>query len=215
MPGWESRASTVLYSRSSSFSVRVRCTWRWHAPHSGTVRCSSSRLNDRFARLFPWRLRGIKWCLVRRSTTRVHSPQIPPLSVILAITYRIVPGTLCRATVDSAIPQPGHRVGVHVLAIPEGEVMVCALDFEPELLIQGDRGGVVHIDVQLDAREVQPVVRQVQRRLHKRRPDAFTLPVVAHGHPDAADVTHAPAGRRSVQAEASDNLFLHASHQRI
>src|SRR5215210_2784766 len=142
MPGWESRASTVLYSRSSSFSVRVRCTWRWHAPHSGTVRCSSSRLNDRFARLFPWRLRGIKWCLVRRSTTRVHSPQIPPLSVILAITYRIVPGTLCRATVDSAIPQPGHRVGVHVLAIPEGEVMVCALDFEPELLIQGDCDGV-------------------------------------------------------------------------
>ena len=29
--------------------------------------------------------------------------------------------------------------------------------------------GVLHVDAQLDARQVQPIVRQVQRRLHKRR----------------------------------------------
>src|SRR5215212_3867214 len=41
------------------------------------------------------------------------------------------------------------------------------------------------------------------------------LPVVAHCHPDAADVTHAPACGGGLQAEASDHLALHAGHQRI
>ena len=52
-------------------------------------------------------------------------------------------------------------------------------------------------------------------RLHQRRPDALALPVVTYGHPDAADVTHAPACGGGVQAEASDHLALHAGHQRI
>src|SRR5215211_3669067 len=37
------------------------------------------------------------------------------------------------ATVDTAVPQPGHRVGVNVLTSPEGEAAVCTLHLEPEL----------------------------------------------------------------------------------
>src|SRR5829696_548567 len=76
-------------------------------------------------------------------------------------------------------------------------------------------GGVVHVDAQLDAREVQPVVREVQRRLHQCRSETLALPVVAYGHLDAADVTHAPSCRGGLQAESSDHLALHAGHQRI
>src|SRR5215212_8027288 len=97
--------------------------------------------------------------------------------------------------------ETSHGVGVYVLAVPEGEAAVRTLNLEPELLIEGDPGGVVHVDAQFDAREVQPVVREVQRRLHQHRPDTLALPVVAYGHPDAADVTHAPACGGGLQAE--------------
>src|SRR5919109_852857 len=95
------------------------------------------------------------------------------------------------ATISSL--ETGHGVSVHVLAIPEGEAAVRTLHLEPELLVEGD-SGVVSVDAQLDTGEVQPVVRQVQRRLHQRRPDALAPSVITHGHPDAAEVTHAPAG---------------------
>jgi hypothetical protein len=35
-----------------------------------------------------------------------------------------------------------HRVGVHILAVSEGEVEVGALDLETELLVERDAGGV-------------------------------------------------------------------------
>ena len=38
--------------------------------------------------------------------------------------------------------EPGHRVGVYVLAFPEGDAAVCTLHLEPELLVEGDAGGV-------------------------------------------------------------------------
>jgi hypothetical protein len=38
--------------------------------------------------------------------------------------------------------EPGHGVGVYVLAIPEGEAAVCTPHLEPELLVEGDAGGV-------------------------------------------------------------------------
>ena len=39
---------------------------------------------------------------------------------------------------------------------------VRTFDIEPELLVEDDGGGVVHVDVQLDARKVQPIVREVE-----------------------------------------------------
>src|SRR5918911_4265007 len=92
------------------------------------------------------------------------------------------------------LPDAGHRVGVDVLTVSEGQSAVGTLDLEPKFLIESYCSGIIHVDAQLDAREVQPVVRQVQCRLHQRRPDTLALPVIAYGHPDAADVTHAPAG---------------------
>src|SRR5215212_9225838 len=38
--------------------------------------------------------------------------------------------------------ETGHGVGVYVLAIPESEAAVCTLHLEPELLVEGDTGGV-------------------------------------------------------------------------
>jgi hypothetical protein len=38
--------------------------------------------------------------------------------------------------------ETGHGVGVYVLAVPEGEAAVRTLHLEPELLIEGDTGGV-------------------------------------------------------------------------
>src|ERR671920_1832913 len=113
------------------------------------------------------------------------------------------------------LPDAGHRVGVDVLTVSEGQSAVGTLDLEPKFLIESYCSGIIHVDAQFDAREIQPVVRQVQRRLHQRRPYPLALPVVTHGHPDTADVTHAPAGRGGLQAEASDHLALHTGHQRI
>src|SRR5919107_6200285 len=113
------------------------------------------------------------------------------------------------------LPYAGHRVGVDVLPVSEVQWAVGTLDLEPKFLIESYCSGIIHVDAQLDARDVQPVVRQVQRRLHKRRPYPLALPVVAYGHPDAADVTHAPAGGGGLQAEASNHLSLHTGHQRI
>jgi hypothetical protein len=92
------------------------------------------------------------------------------------------------------------------LGIPEAETFAEGNDVA---------GGVVHVDAQLDACQVQPVVRQVKHRLHERRPHALALPVVAHGHPDAADVPHAQAGGGGLQADASDHLSFHTGHQRV
>src|SRR5215211_1876341 len=38
--------------------------------------------------------------------------------------------------------ETGHGVGVYVLAIPKGEAAVRTLHLEPELLVEGDAGGV-------------------------------------------------------------------------
>src|SRR5215218_7921181 len=38
--------------------------------------------------------------------------------------------------------ETGHGVGVDVLAIPEGEAAVRTFHLEPELLVEGDTGGV-------------------------------------------------------------------------
>src|SRR5918998_3555509 len=111
------------------------------------------------------------------------------------------------------LPEAGHRIGVHVLTVSEGQAAMGALYLEPKPLVEGHRGRVVHVDAKLDARQVQPVVCQIERRSHQRRPDSLALPVVAHGHPHAADVPHARAVWGGLQAEVSDYLSIHASHQ--
>src|SRR5215203_6825460 len=94
----------------------------------------------------------------------------------------------------------GHRIGIHVFAAPEGEAVVSALDLEPELLIESDSSGVVDVHGEFDAREVEPVIRQVQGRLHQRGADAPALPVIAHSHADLSHVPPAPKGGKRPQA---------------
>jgi hypothetical protein len=43
-----------------------------------------------------------------------------------------------RGILRSWLLDASHRVGVYVLASPEGEAVVCTLYLEPELLIEGD-----------------------------------------------------------------------------
>src|SRR3954468_1358815 len=91
---------------------------------------------------------------------------------------------------------------------------MCTLDLEPEFLVEGDGGGVVRVDAQLDAREVQPVVSEVEHCPHQGRSYALALPVVAYCHADAGDVTHAPAGGGGEKGDLPDHLVLYAGHQR-
>ena len=46
----------------------------------------------------------------------------------------------------------------------------------------------------LYTRQVEPVVGEVERRFHQRRPDASAPPVIANDHPDLAGVPPAPVG---------------------
>src|SRR5215211_1937123 len=47
-----------------------------------------------------------------------------------------------RSFASTSCLETGHGVGVHVLAIPEGEAAVRTLHLEPELLVEGDTYGV-------------------------------------------------------------------------
>src|SRR5215217_9039776 len=73
--------------------------------------------------------------------------------------------------------QAGHHVGVHVAAVAVGVLAQQALALEAEALVEADGRLVVRVDLQLQPREVEPVVRQPDARAHERRADALALPL--------------------------------------
>src|SRR5215510_9913646 len=81
-----------------------------------------------------------------------------------------------------------HYVSVHELAVAERVLAERAFDLESEFAIERDRRLVVRENGQLDSREVQPFVGQIDYRPHHRRAGAFALPIVANHHPDLASV---------------------------
>ena len=76
-------------------------------------------------------------------------------------------------------------------------------------------GRVVHVDFELDPGEVQPVLREVERRLHELRSDAFSLPIFAHSHADAADVAYPRACWGGDQGQFSDYFVACAGDQLV
>jgi hypothetical protein len=59
------------------------------------------------------------------------------------------------------LPYAGHRVGVHILSVAECVAAMGALFRKPKLFVQGDPCLVVGEDIQLDAREIKPVIGQI------------------------------------------------------
>src|ERR687897_521512 len=80
--GWAFRASSVLYSRSSSLLSRTTCTCLWQGEHRPSVRWTSCRSNVFLFRLFLWRVLGTRWCRVSFCTVRPHNPHAPPLFLL-------------------------------------------------------------------------------------------------------------------------------------
>jgi hypothetical protein len=83
--------------------------------------------------------------------------------------------------------ESSHDISVRVLASSQGEPFVGAPYLESELPVERDGGAVVCEDAKVQAREPQPVIREVQGGLQQFRAHPFPLPVVAYGHPEVPE----------------------------
>jgi len=107
-----------------------------------------------------------------------------------------------------------HRVSVHELPVAERVFAKCAFDLESEFAIQRDRGLIVRENGQLDSREVQPFIGEINHRLHHRRADAFAMLVIAHHHPDLG-LMRDSRPRRRMQADRADDFAINDSDQDV
>src|SRR5690606_19023341 len=82
-----------------------------------------------------------------------------------------------------------------------------------ELLVQGNRPGVVRVDGELDAREVEPSIGQANHFAQQPAAHAATSPRVVDAHPDLANVAAARAAGGDNERRAADDLLLPAGHQ--
>ena len=105
-----------------------------------------------------------------------------------------------------------HRVSVHELSIAERILAKRALDLESEFAIESDGRLVVSENGQLDSRQIQPSVSQINHRLHHCRSNTFALPIVANHHPDLCSVIDSRSQRR-MQANYADDLAVDAGDQ--
>src|SRR5262245_4709673 len=107
-----------------------------------------------------------------------------------------------------------HRICVHELTVAEGEFAVSAFDLESEFAIERNRRLIVRVNGQLDSREVQPFVGQLNHRPHHRRADALALPVVSYHHSDLASMSDSWS-RRRMQADRSDDFAVNHGDQNV
>src|SRR5262245_6075027 len=105
-----------------------------------------------------------------------------------------------------------HRVSVHELPVAERVLAKRAFDLESEFAIERDRRLVVREDGQLDSREVQPFVGQIDHCLHHRLSNALALPIVANHHPYLASVIDSRP-RRRMQADHAYDLAINDGDQ--
>ncbi len=84
--GWDFRASSVLYSRSSSLLPRTVWICLWQGGQRPTVRWISCRSKTFLFFLFLWRVLGTRWWRVNRSTGRPHNSHSPPLAPLVLFT---------------------------------------------------------------------------------------------------------------------------------
>jgi hypothetical protein len=80
--------------------------------------------------------------------------------------------------------QTGHDVGVHVLAVAECKSPVGSLDLESEPLLQCDRGRIIGVYAEIQPRNAQSDVREVQASLHQ--PAADALPILPYRYTEVS-----------------------------
>src|SRR5215204_1211211 len=81
------------------------------------------------------------------------------------------------------LSQTGRDVGVHVLALAEGESPVGSFYLESELLVESYGGRIVHVHAEIQPPKIKPVVCEIQTGFHKRGADALPLPVIPYRYP--------------------------------
>src|SRR5947209_15831632 len=84
---------------------------------------------------------------------------------------------------------------------------------KPEPLVQMYRRLVIRIDLKLQSREVEPVIRKVYPGLHQRRPDALSLPLDMHRYPNCSDVSPARSIRKSMQPQHPYHMVTDHRHK--
>src|SRR6185312_9134628 len=115
----------------------------------------------------------------------------------------------------SRLTHARHRVSVDLLAIAQGELLVRALDDEAELLVELYRGLIVGEDSELEPRKIEPVVGNLDQRLHERGADAFRLPLVVHREADMRGVAAPGRFREQIKPAHGDELAFDARDERI
>src|SRR5215203_2061993 len=108
-------------------------------------------------------------------------------------------------------PQTSHNVGIYVLAVAESKASVGTLYLESELLVEGDRGRVIHVHAEIQSRKTQPVIRKVHASVHQLCTDAFSLPVIPHRYTEVPGVSCSGV-HVDTEGEAPDDLTLYAGH---
>jgi len=78
---------------------------------------------------------------------------------------------------------------------------------EPKLLIQSNRCFVVRVNLQLEPREIQPLVRQINAGLHQRFSHTFPLPRFTDTDPDDAGMASTRFVRESIDREHPDHVL--------
>ena len=110
-------------------------------------------------------------------------------------------------------PQPRHHISIDIVAITIAVSDQCAFDEEAEFFVEPHGRFVVGVDFQLQPAQVQPLVRQVNGRLHERRTHALTLPIVAYRHANVSGVTATWVVRGRVHRQLAHHFALDAGHQ--
>src|SRR5687767_6250403 len=102
---------------------------------------------------------------------------------------------------------------VGVATVAKRELAQCALAHEAESLVQPDRSLVIGEDLELEAREVEPPIGQIDDGFHQRGAHAFGLPLVVDAHADAAGVTPARTRARRYRYAAHSAAVDHCNEQ--
>src|SRR5918995_5597358 len=90
---------------------------------------------------------------------------------------------------ETPLRQTGHDVGVHVFAVSICESLVGSLYLEPELLVEGYGGRIVHVYAEVQPRKVQPIVCEVEASLHQHGANATSLPTIPYSYPEVSRVS--------------------------
>jgi hypothetical protein len=112
-----------------------------------------------------------------------------------------------------SVPEPAHDQQVGWATVEHERASLHSFALESQALVQTDRAGVLGGDFQLDARQAQVCIREVQQGHHQRATDAAPLVLVTDADPDVPDV--AALRRADVETGHPDHLAVELGHQDV